>query len=114
MTNPPCICLREPMQFYEYEEIQYIGVDETNGRYGDVTLKKCKKCDRYWLHYLVEYEAFTASGRYFMGLITPEIAQTLSPDLAVSYLNSLEWHLYAGSYFYGKKGRSTGKVEVDL
>ena len=114
MTEPPCRCLNEPMTDDQYQEIQLIGVDQTNGRYGDVTLKQCKRCDRYWLHYHVEYEAFTGSGRYFLGLIAPETASTLSPDAAVDYLNRLEWHLYGGSYFGGAKGRSTGRVSVDL
>lgn len=102
------------MSFDQYETVEYIGVDQTHGRGGDVTLKQCKHCDRYWLHYQVEYEAFTGSGRYFMGLITPETAKNLSPDAVIDYLNHLEWYLYGGSYFGGKTGRATGKVKVDL
>jgi hypothetical protein len=113
-VGQPCICLNGPLRFDQYDEISYIGVDETNGRYGDVTLKQCKHCGRYWLHYLVEYEAFTGSGRYYMGLITPEAAKGLKPEDAVEYLNSLEWHLYGGAYFGGRKGKSTGAVWVDL
>lgn len=48
-----------------------------------------------------------------MGLITPEIADALSPNEAVGYLDQLEWHLFGGSYFLGKKGRSTSKVNAD-
>jgi hypothetical protein len=97
-----------------YEKVRDIGVDTTNGRYGDVTIRRCRLCGRHWLHYQVEYEAFTGSGRYFMGLITREAARSLSPEGAVEYLNAIDWHLYGGAYFGGLKGRSTGKVPVDL
>lgn len=108
------MCLDEPMASDHYEEVGDIGVDTTNGRYGNVTVRQCRLCGRYWLHYHVEYEAFTGSGRYFMGLITREAARVLSPDAAVEYLNGLDWHLYGGSYFGGLKGRSTGEIPVDL
>jgi hypothetical protein len=99
--------------FQGYDTIRFIGVDTTNGRYGEVSLWQCKQCDRYWLHYLVEYEASTNSGRVFMGLITPQIADSLAPNDAIDYLDGLEWHLYGGSYF-GSKGRSSARVSADL
>ena len=111
--NKSCKCLNKPLSFDDYDEVRRLGVDSTNGRYGEVNLWRCKRCGRYWLRYQVEYEAFTGSGRYFMGLITPEKAEILAPDEVVPYLNQLEWHLYGGSYFFGKKGRTTGKVDVD-
>ena len=114
MSEQSCECLDEPMWFDRYNIVKFIGRDETNGRFGQVELWQCKSCGRYWLHYAVEYEAFTGSGRYFMGLITPEIADALSPNTAVEYLEKLDWHLYGGSYFSGKKGKSAGKVCADL
>jgi hypothetical protein len=98
----------------QYHKVRDAGVDTTNGRYGQVEIWQCRICGRLWLRYAVEYEAYSSSGRYFMGLITPEAANALSADGGVEYLNSLEWHLYGGSYFGGEKGRSTGKVHVDL
>lgn len=114
LIEQACICMNKPMEFDQYETVKHIGVDPTNGRCGDVTLKQCKYCDRYWLYYQVEYEAFTRSGRYFLGLIAPDTVRTLSPDAAIDYLNNLDWYLYGGSYFGGRKGRTTGKVPVDL
>lgn len=108
-----CECLNEPMGFDQYNIVKDLDRDETNGRFGEVELWQCKKCGRFWLHYLVEYEAFKGSGRYFMGLITQEVANALAPDKAIEYLDQLEWHLYGGSYF-GRKGKSTGKVNADL
>jgi hypothetical protein len=102
------------MSFDHYEAVRRLGVDSTNGRFGEVDLWRCKRCGRYWLRYQVEYEAFTGSGRYYMGLITPDSASTLSADEAIPYISQLEWHLYGGSYFNGKKGRSTKRVNPDI
>ncbi len=113
MSEQACNCLNEPMNIGQYDKVKFIGVDEANGRFGEVSIWQCKTCGRYWLHYLVEHEAFAGSGRYFMGLITQKIADTLSPNTAVEYLNKLDWHLYGGSYF-GRKGRSVNEVNVDL
>ena len=113
MDEQPCDCLNRPLPFDQYVQVKFIGVDETNGRFGEVTVRKCKNCGQYWLHYLVEYEAFANSSRYFMGLVTPEIAESLLPETVVEYLNKLDWHLYGGSHF-GGKGRAAGKVSVDL
>lgn len=114
MCEQPCPCLDAPLASNQYELIAYIGVDTTHGRYGEVTIRRCVRCGRLWIHYHVEYEAFPNSGRTFMGLITPHAAETLRPAVAVSYLNSLDWHLYSGSYFGGKAGRARGQVQVDL
>jgi hypothetical protein len=102
------------MSFGQYIPVRFLGIDKTNGRYGEVHIWRCKTCGQHWLHYSVEFEAFTKSGRYFMGLITPEIAETLSPASAIEYLDKLDWHLYGGSYFDGRKGKSQGKVNADL
>jgi hypothetical protein len=90
-----------------------VGIDETNGRYGEVTLKQCTHCGRYWLHYFVEYEHRKSSGRWYMGLITPEQAQTLQPQAAVAYLEKLDWNFYGGSYFDGRNGKGHGNIFVD-
>ena len=114
MNPQPCICLNEPLTFDQYNEVKFVGVDETNGRFGEVHIWQCKHCGQHWLYYLVEYEAFSKSGRYFMGRITPELAETLLPNAAVDYLNKLDWHLYRGSYFDGRKGISKGQVHAHL
>ncbi|MBN1641194.1 MAG: hypothetical protein JXA09_08155 [Anaerolineae bacterium] len=109
-----CACLRQPLPADQYELLGSIGVDQTGGRYGRVTLKRCTRCGRWWLHYAVEYEAFGGSGRYYMGLISPRRARRLRADEAAAYLDRLPWHLYGGSYYDGRAGRSRGRVRVDL
>ena len=108
----PCKCF-DPAARYDTWDKTYIGCDETNGRFGDVELFNCKTCGRCWLHYLVEYEAFTSSGRWYRGLIAPDQVASITPQNAVAILESLPWHFYGGSYFetYGKKG--SGSIIVD-
>lgn len=115
MTNADsCPCLEVGQLHTHYQRIRSLGIDETHGRFGEVELWQCKSCGRYWLRYLVEYEHLTASGRYFMGLIMLEQADNLPPEKAIPYLESLDWHLYGGSYFDGKKGKSfSHRIPVD-
>lgn len=109
-----CICLNLPLPFDHYEKVRFVGRDDTHGRFGEVTLKRCRHCQRYWLHYFVEYEAYRRSGRYFMGLITAAAAETMTAEMAVDYLGNLDWHLYGGSYFDNRTGKSMIKgIDVD-
>lgn len=98
---------------YKDFEIRSIGTDSTNGRYGEVSVHTCKKCNSLWLHYIVEYEAFSKSGRWFKGLITEKEIETMTPEKAIKYIESLDWYFYGGSYFdsTGKIGK--GFVRVD-
>jgi len=101
MTERDCPCLVEPQSFDTYTAIRFVGVDATEGRYGEVRLKQCKTCDRYWLDYFFEKEAFTGSGRYILGRISGTEAERMTPEMAVPYLESLEWYLYGGTFFGG-------------
>ena len=109
----PCKCLDSPLTYKHYKEIGFLGQDETHGRFAQVSVRQCRDCSRYWLHYFVEYEHHRGSGRYFMGLISLESARKLNPETAIDYLNTLDWHLYGGSYFRheGKSTREVGPVD---
>jgi len=111
-TNQQCRCMDPQCRFDAFDETD-IGVDKTNGRFGSVHLNRCKDCGRCWLHYQVEYEAFSRSGRWFRGLITPEQATSVTPETAVALLASLPWHFYGGSYFDSLGGKGSGPVWVD-
>jgi hypothetical protein len=91
-----------------------IGVDETNCRFGEVSVETCKTCGSKWLRYLVEYEAFTGSGRWYRGLASPEMLQSLTPERAVAALAGLPWYFYGGSYFKSTGQRGVGPLSVDL
>lgn len=113
MKSHSCKCLEKPLPFEQYETVKNIGIDKTNGRFGEVEIWRCKKCARLWLRYFVEYESFAKSGRYFMGLISPSEIEDLTPEDAISYLNRLDWHLFGGSYF-GGQGTSSAPIQADI
>jgi hypothetical protein len=92
----------------EYKEIGFIGVDKTHGRFGEVSALQCRRCERYWIRYFVEYEHLSGSGRWYMGVIAPTEIENITPVNAVEYLESLDWHHFGGSYF-GFSGRSPRK-----
>lgn len=100
-----CVCEQGSARFSQFET-QGVGCDETEGRFADVTLNRCRSCGRLWLRYLVEYEAL----RWARGLIGEEAAQSITPQAAVDHLNGLEWYLYGGSYFDGICGRRSGTM----
>jgi len=111
MIDKDCECLIQgPVRFHE----EYVGVDPTNGRYGDVDVRTCGLCERRWLHYRAEYEGFTASGRWIVGILPDELPLPLTPENAVPILNSLPWYIYGGGFFFGNVGRECGKAPADL
>jgi hypothetical protein len=112
-SGDECGCLDPQAGYTEFECIRDVGVDQTHGRCGDVRVDRCRSCGRLWLHYHVEYEAFSESGRWYRGIVTPQVAETVTPEHAVEVLEALDFHLYGGSYFRGA-GRSKGSVRVDL
>lgn len=114
MKTPPkdCVCMKPPFDFKDFD-IRNIGTDGTSGRYGEVNIHKCKKCGNHWLHYFVEYEAFAKSGRWFKGVISENEIESITPKNSITFLESLEWYFYGGSYFdsTGKIGK--GEIQVD-
>jgi hypothetical protein len=115
VTNDPgCTCLEHGPPFFDAVHTRSIGVDETEGRYADVTLCTCPRCRRTWLRYQLEYEAFTASGRWCMAPIDAALAARITPETAAAALAAAEWHIYGGSYFdhAGKRGR--GRIHWGL
>jgi hypothetical protein len=102
-----------PFRYDDYIS-QDIGVDKTNGRFGKVSIDTCKKCGTQWLNYFVEYEAFTASGRWFRAPVTQQLITDLIPERAAELLSILPWYFYGGSYFNTSGLRGSGAVRVDL
>lgn len=108
-----CHCLTPPFPATDFET-EVVGIDATNLRFGEVSVDTCKCCGSKWLTYFVEYEGFTASGRYFRGLATPEELHGLTPERAVAVLQGLAWHFRGGSYFRTQGERASGPMQVDL
>lgn len=102
-----------PFHYTDFES-EFVGVDKTNGRFGEVSIETCKTCGSKWLRYFVVYEAFTASGRWYRGLLSQKILNSLTPEGAVEALAGLPWHFYGGSYFETTGRKGAGPIFVDL
>src|SRR5687768_15008578 len=91
-----------------------LGTDLRNGRSGQVTLHRCAECGAHWLHYEVEYEAFSKSGRWFCGRLDGPAVSTVSAANAIGTLAGLPWYWAGGSYFGDEVGKGSGAVPVDV
>lgn len=86
----------DPMRFGFCSEIEQVphemekrsvGADD---QYGEVTVFRCTRCGRSWLHYFMEYEYLSAAGRWLEGEISPEVAASLKPNEAVQLFDKME------------------------
>ncbi len=113
-----CRCLDNPLQnnWKIFEEI-VLGVDRTNGRFGEVLIRICPECKFIWLRYHAEYEAFTASGRWYLGRLCIKDYKIIVVEKAASLLEFSNPCFYGGSY-YKTNGlilkKPKGNIKVDL
>jgi len=103
-----CGCFTAPYDFLVTDND--LGMDE---HFGTASLLRCSLCGQRWLRYFYEIEAFTASGRWYLGAITAEQASRLSADNAKIILERLSWYFYGGSYYGGQSGRASGKIALN-
>jgi hypothetical protein len=108
-----CRCMTPPFHYLDYETVS-LGVDMTNNRCGEVTIETCRACGSKWLRYFIEHASFSQSGRWYRGLVTSDILESLTPEQAPELISSLPWYFYGGSYFrtLGRKG--SGPLRADL
>jgi hypothetical protein len=100
-----CGCFSTPIQSL-MDEVE-LGMDHN---FAQVSLLACPQCSQLWLRYFYEIEAFTASGRWYLGAITKDQASRLAAEKAKETLESLGWYFYGGSYYGGKSGRTSGRI----
>ena len=103
-----CGCLSEPYQMLV--DRKYLGMD---AYFASVALLTCRLCGHPWLEYHYELEAFTASGRWYLGRLSPQQAERISAADAKAALESLDWYFYGGSYYQGRSGRAVGKINLN-
>ena len=103
-----CGCFTAPLHFL-VNDIE-LGMDNN---FALVSLLTCPVCGQQWLRVFYEVEAFTASGRWYLGAITGEQAALLTAENAKAILDSLSWYLYGGSYYGGKSGRVSGRISLN-
>lgn len=92
-----CACFK-PRTHHNYYRC-YLGMDDTEGRYADVTLQKCKECQSIWLYYFLDYHWRRNGTRWYLGLVSPEKAITITRHNAIDTLNQLDWFFYGGVYY---------------
>ena len=105
-----CPCLTEGPCRPNIADERYLGCDETDSRFADVTLRRCSRCGLLWLRYQLEYEAFTGSGRWAEAPIDEDAAATMTPERATAFLDLAPFHIHGGS-FWGHDGeRGHGRL----
>jgi hypothetical protein len=100
-----CACFAAPPT--RLISISDLGLDS---RLAEVAVLICQDCGQHWLRYFYEVEAFTGSGRWYLGAISPKQLATLTREQAKSMLESLNWYYYGGSYYEGRNGRTSGNI----
>jgi len=82
-----------------------VGVDRD---YGEVSVLRCLRCGRCWLHYLMEYEYLTAAGRCLEGEIPADVAAKVKPGDALKLFGKMESYYRGGSAYGGQMLLSQG------
>ncbi len=109
-----CACQEAGPRFPHAIPFRDVGRDETNGRFADVDVIRCDLCGQLWIKYLVEYEGFTASGRWGKALIDEARAITITPEEVPAYIEEAPWFIIGGSYYGQAGGRGSGDIRWDL
>jgi hypothetical protein len=81
------------------EILQELGVD---AQFGKITVWRCDACHQLWLRCQYDDEAFSHSGRWFMGAISQQQLDGLHSDAAREFLDTLPGYVCGGSYFDGR------------
>jgi hypothetical protein len=102
-----CGCFAAP--YGHSMKAKELGMDD---RFAEVSVLTCKGCGQDWLRYFYEVEAFTASGRWYLGAITPAELSSLNLMNAKSTLEGLSWYYHGGSYYSGLSGKSAGEIPL--
>jgi hypothetical protein len=102
-----CTCFTAPST--HLIAVRELGLDS---RLAEVSVLLCQECGQYWLRYIYEVEAFTGSGRWYLGAITPAQFASLTVEQAKGALEGLGWYYFGGSYFQGRTGRSLGTITL--
>lgn len=108
-----CACERPDSDYTEYRSSE-LGIDHTEGRNGEVTIQQCKLCQRIWIHYFVENENLSQSGRWYKGIVSKKDRSQITPENALEYLESLEWYVYGGPFFENTAAFGQGKLNVSV
>jgi hypothetical protein len=116
MTEPvtvPCACDSPTARYDVFVEVGG-GVDTTNGRHADVSIRRCRHCGQHWVRYHVEYEAFSKSGRWARGKIADDLAATIAVEDVAEYIDALPSYFAGGSLFDSCGFARTGRMPWEI
>jgi len=102
-----CACFTAPST--HLIAVKELGLDS---HLAEVSVLLCQECGQHWLRYLYAVEAFTGSGRWYLGRITPEQFATLTVEQAKAILEGLGGYYCGGSYYQGRTGRLSGTITL--
>ena len=103
MAAETCTCF-EPESFRDGFERTVLGHVRRSDALAEVSLDRCGRCARVWLHYFVEHPEVPESSRWYRAPVTAAMAEGLVPQRAAALLESLPWRLQGGA-FHGRRGR---------
>ena len=106
VSGSPCAC-EDPKARFDVFETRGLGTDAL---YGESSLKTCKTCGRVWLHYLLEFEGTTGSGRWYRGLLAE--GEQVDPAKAAERFAAMPDYLAGGSFFKGQAHRRKGPIDA--
>lgn len=112
--EPDCVCRAPRTARPALESTHFLGPDPTNGRYADVSLLRCRHCERAWLLYQVEFESHTASGRWFLCEVADDDGARIRVSSAVAYIEEAPFFFYGGSWFSSPGEIGYYQVGADL
>lgn len=78
--------------------------------FGEVSILVCPACGQRWLRYYYVVEAFSRSGRWYLGAVSADDMAGLDAGNARETLERLPWYYYGGSYFDGAIGKTSGPI----
>ncbi|RYU95723.1 hypothetical protein [Emticicia agri] len=112
MTTHNCPCKNPPFSYLNYDTVE-LGIDETNGRFAEVSIQNCKHCQTIWLHYFVEIEGFSGNIKWFKAIIDDTVLDSLTVENALEHIERAAWYFYGGSYYGSGISVGSGKINVD-
>ena len=83
----------------------------SDSRGATAAMLKCKKCGRRWLRYFHKDEGLDDSDRWWMGVVSSEVAAKVSAETAAKELSKLEWY-YRGGGYYGSTLKAKGEISL--
>ncbi|MBA4849833.1 hypothetical protein [Emticicia sp. BO119] len=111
MNSSDCICYKPPFSHLNYDTVE-LGIDETNGRFAEVSIQTCKHCQNRWLNYFIEIEGFSSNIRWFKAIIDNALLESLTPENSLELIEKAAWYFYGGSYYGSGVSVGRGKIIV--